>query len=196
MIEPTSDKARKTEGFTLSPQPFLGNPPKKVTIESPNGAFLSINAKGEKHVVYGSILNAKAVGLWLDQMNMDATLIAAGEVSLERRQLMQDREKELAKDNPIFAEEDLLAAGAIAYFSRMHKEARCKDAENLFIANKNRLLDELKSTASHRFLEERGKGEETVYYGKLNLYGTIPKLHFIGNSPEISSATGTKSTRQ
>ncbi|EQD64604.1 lipoprotein, partial [mine drainage metagenome] len=81
-IEPTSDKARKTESFSLSPSTFFNRQPQRVVIASSNGSYLSINAKEGKQVVYGCILNARAVAEWLDESNENTTLLAAGEIDV------------------------------------------------------------------------------------------------------------------
>ena len=187
-IEPTSEKSRKTEGFSLSPSTFFNKPPARIVICSPNGAYLSINAHGEKPVVFGSILNAKAVAEWIDGLNQSTTLLAAGEVDVKERQpFLNEKEKGLSKDNEIFALEDFIAAGAIAYFSRMNKSEYCIEAQNWFNGVKDRLLDEILDTASHRYNEARGKGKDTADCTKLNFYKVVPKLHFINNIPEITA---------
>ena len=187
-IEPTSDKTRKTESFSLSPSTFFNKAPRRVVIASPNGSYLSINAKGEKQVVYGCILNAKAVAGWIDKLNENVTLLAAGEVDVEERQpFLQEKERALSKDNEIFALEDFIAAGSIAYFSQMNKSEYCIEAQNTFAKVKDRLLEEIMDTASHRYNEARGKGRDTTDCVQLNLYKVVPKLHFINNIPEITT---------
>ena len=187
-IEPTSDKSRKTESFSLSPSTFFNKPPRRVVIRSSNGSYLSTNANGEKQVVYGCLLNAKAVGEWLDTLNENATLLAAGEIDIEERQnFLQEKERIFSKDNKIFALEDLIAAGAIAYFSKMGKSEECITAQNVFSQVKDRLLDELLDTTSHRYNEARGKGKDTADCAQLNKYDVVPKLHFINGVPEITS---------
>jgi 2-phosphosulfolactate phosphatase len=187
-IEPTLDKTRKTESFSLSPTAFLGKSPRRVVIASPNGAYLSFNAKGEKQVVYGSILNAKAVAEWVDNLNENTTLLAAGEVDVEgREQFLDKQEKIKTKENKIFAFEDFIAAGAIAYFSKMNKSEYCIEAQNLYVEVKDRLLDRIIDTTSHRYNEAKGKGKDTVLCAQLNFYKVVPKLHFINNVPEITA---------
>lgn len=186
VIEPTSDKSRKSESFSLSPSSFLNKAPVRVVIVSPNGAYLSINAKGGKQVAYGSVLNAKAVGEWIDQMGEDIVLVAAGEVyDSVRLGFMDQRELELSKKNKIFAVEDFLAAGAIAHFSKMNKSQECKWAMEEFERLEHRLVDELKNTASSRYNESRGMGQDTLDCAKLNFYNVVPKLHFVNGVPEI-----------
>ncbi len=184
-IEPTADKMRRTESFTLSPSSFLGKEPRRVIIESPNGAYLSLVAKDGKRVIYGSVLNAKAVAIWIDKIDEDTTLVVAGEVDPSRRLLMKEKEQTLAKGNEIFAMEDLLGAGAISYYSKMKKSDGCAKAEELFKNAKENLIHELKNTASHRYNESRGKGEDTTYYGKLNQFNVVPTLYFVKGIPEI-----------
>lgn len=187
-IEPTSDKTRKTESFSLSPTAFLGKSPRRVVIASPNGAYLSLNAKGEKQVVYGSILNAKAVAEWVDNLNENTTLLAAGEVDTEEReQFLDEQERIKTRDNKIFAFEDFIAAGAIAYFSKMNKSEYCTEAQSLYDEVKNILLDSIINTASHRYNEAKGKGNDTALCTQLNFYKVVPKLHFINNIPEITA---------
>ncbi len=69
VIEPTSDKSRKSESFSLSPFSFFDKSPQRVVIRSPNGAHLSINAKKARCVVYGSLLNAGSIGEWINKEN-------------------------------------------------------------------------------------------------------------------------------
>jgi 2-phosphosulfolactate phosphatase len=188
IIEPTSDKTRKTESFSLSPSTFFNKHPQRVVITSSNGSYLSINAKGGKQVVYGCILNAKAVAEWLDKSNENATLLAAGEIDVEqRKQFLREKEMARSKENEIFALEDLLAAGAIAYFSKLNKSKNCMEAQDLFTRAKDNLLDEIIDTTSHRYNEARGKGKDTVDCTQLNLYNVVPKLHFIDGVPEITA---------
>ncbi len=188
-IEPTSDKNRKTESFSLSPRTFFNKPPQRVIISSPNGSYLSTVANKAKQVVYGCILNARAVGTWIDKMNENTTLIAAGETDVEKRKPFM-AVKEIAKCelNPIFAYEDLLAAGAIASFSKMDKTIGCARAQNLFYNSKDHLSEEIMDTASHRYNESRGRGQDTSDCVQLNRYDIVPRLHFVNGVPEINSS--------
>ncbi|MDE1855428.1 MAG: 2-phosphosulfolactate phosphatase [Candidatus Micrarchaeota archaeon] len=184
-IEPTSDNLRRTEGFSLSPSTFLNKKPSRVVVESPNGAYLSLNARKAKCVIYGSILNAKAIANWIDKIGENTTLIAAGEVGPERLQFITGNELVLSKRNKIFAMEDALAAGAIAHFVKMNKSKECIGVQELFENTKNKLLETLRDTASHRYLESRSRGDDTVLCSKLNLYKVVPKLFFVRGIPEI-----------
>ena len=185
VIEPTTDKARKTESYSLSPRSFFGKRPGRVVIASPNGAFLSLNAKSAKRVVYGSILNAKSVAEWIDGINEDTTLIAAGEVGEERFPFMADDEKALTKTNSIFDFEDFLAAGAISSFCKLEKAKECVEAEKFFLQSRNRIVEVLRDTSSHRYNASRGNGPDTDEVGKLNFYKVVPKLHEVDGVVEI-----------
>ena len=187
IIEPTSDKTRRTNSFSLSPSSFLNKMPSRVVVSSSNGAYLSTCAKDAKNVTYGSILNARAIGTWIDTENIDTTLLAAGEVDVkERRQFLNDDEKKLSKENDIFALEDFITAGAIAYYSDVKKSAECNRAIDLFKKHKDELLDFMMNTASHRYNKARGKGKDTLDCSKLNAYNVVPALHIIEGVPEIS----------
>lgn len=189
IIEPTSDKTRKTESFSLSPYSFLDKKPTRVIMASSNGAYLSTNAKEGKMVVYGSLLNAKAVGNWIDTLNNEnTTLIAAGEINIEvRRGFLDHVESMQSKENEIFALEDFVAAGAISSYSHVSKSNDCINAEEAFYKAKDHLLDYIKETATHRYNASRGDGKDTEYCSKLNLYNIVPRLHFVKNVPEITS---------
>ena len=103
-IQPSSEKTRKIQSFSLSPSTFFNKTPQRVAIWSSNGSYLSTNAKGGKQVVYGCLLNAKAVAEWLDALNENATLLAAGEVDVEeRQQFLREKERARSKNNEIFA---------------------------------------------------------------------------------------------
>jgi len=159
-----------------------------VLFRSPNGAYLSLNAKGARQAAYGSILNAKAAAEWLDSLRENATLVAAGEVDIEERKpFLKEREKAKSNGNETFALEDFIAAGAIAYFSQMNKSEYCMEAQSLYAEMKDRLLEGIMDTASHRYNEAKGKGNDTALCSKLNQYNVVPKLHFVDNVPEITS---------
>ena len=80
-----------------------------------------------------------------------------------------------------------MAAGAIASFSRMNKTEECIEAQNLFARAKDRLLEEIMNTTSHRYNEARGNGKDTADCTQLNLYKVVPKLHFVDGIPEITA---------
>lgn len=186
VIEPTSDKSRRTESFSLSPFSFIDKPPRRVVIRSPNGAYLSINAKKAKNVVYGSLLNASSVGEWINKENKSVTLVAAGEVDKEQRTpFVQDREIEMSDGNEIFAIEDFIAAGAISSYSTLKKTDYCLKAEDYFNRVKGNILNEMLSSASHRYNDSKGRGKDTEFCSKLNVYDIVPKLYFISDIPEI-----------
>ena len=184
VIEPTSDKSRRTESFTLSPLTFFDKKPGRVVVASSNGAFLSINAKDGKRVVYGSILNAKAVGDWINKINGNTTLLAAGEIGGRDRH-PKGKELEMLRNNPIFCIEDFMAAGAIARSSNIKKTDECVAAENFFDSVKDKLIEVLKGTASHEYNAAKGNGGDTEYTAKLNQYNVVPILHFVDGIPEI-----------
>jgi phosphosulfolactate phosphohydrolase-like enzyme len=146
-----------------------------------------MKAEGARCVVYGSILNAKAIANWIDLQGQNTTLLAAGEVDAKRLPFMKEREKSLANGNKIFALEDLLGAGAIAYFTKIKESEDCQAAKRLFESAKDRLLEELKETASHGYNETRGRLADTVYYSQLNLYDVIPRLHVVNGALEITA---------
>jgi phosphosulfolactate phosphohydrolase-like enzyme len=146
-----------------------------------------MNAKGEKQVIYGSILNAQAVANYIDKLKENVTLLAAGEIDYKQRQpYLQGKEWLMVEKNKIFAAEDFIAAGAISYFSRMNKTESCLIAENWFKEAKTHLINEITKTASHKINESRGKGNDTLESCYLNLFDVIPKLHFVGDIPEIN----------
>jgi phosphosulfolactate phosphohydrolase-like enzyme len=187
-IEPTSDKSRRTESFSLSPSSYFNKKPQRVVIASPNGAFLSINSRNAKNTVFGSILNAKVVAEWIDSNRDNTTLVAAGEVDIEeRKQFLGEKEIRMAKGNNIFALEDFVAVGAISYYSQLTKSEVCMEAQNYFDKVKGDILRELIDTTSHRYNEARGNGGDTALCSKLNLYNVVPKLHFVDDSAEITS---------
>ncbi len=190
VIEPTSDKERKSETFSLSPRSFLGKPSDRVVIASSNGAFMAINSKGAKEAIFGSLLNAKSIGEYIDSLSEKTTIIASGELGYEvRKSMFNDYEKEKVLSNPIFASEDFLAAGAIASFCEMSKSDEVKEAQEFFESNKKDLLGYLKSTASHKYNVTNGNDADTEYCSKLNVYNVVPKLRWVSGVPEITGLT-------
>ena len=186
VIEPTSDKSRRTESFSLSPFSFFDKSPQRVVIRSPNGAHLSINAKKARCVVYGSLLNAGSVGEWINKENENVTLVAAGEVDKEQRApFVQNKEIDMSDGNDIFAIEDFIAAGAISSYSTLKKTDYCLKAESYFNKIKDKILDEILSSTSHRYNDARGRGKDTEFCSRLNVYDVVPKLYFFNNIPEI-----------
>lgn len=186
-IEPTSEKSRSVEGFSLSPKSFFNKIPQKVVIESPNGAYLSINAYDIKNVAFGSLLNAKAVAKWIDSLRGNSSLIAAGEIDIIHRKLFfsEYEKKEIENGNRIFALEDFMASGAIAFYSKIEKTNECIKAQEYFKKSKNVLFKKITNTASHRYNELRGKGADTEFCATLNKFNVVPKLYFIGRNPLI-----------
>ncbi len=186
VIEPTSEKGRGSETFSLSPRSFFGKSPGRVVIASSNGAFMAINSKGAKTTIFGSILNAKSIGKYLDSLEGNSTLLASGELGPETRAgLLSDYERKKSESNPIFAAEDFITAGAIASFCQMERSNEVREAEKLFESNRDGLLGYFRTTASHRYNTAKGNGEDTEYCCKLNAYDVIPELEWVGGIPEI-----------
>lgn len=191
-ILPTADRSKGTEGFSLSPISFIGKKPCRVVLYSSNGASLSVNARYASRVIYGSLLNAKAVAASIDRYGVSTTLLAAGEKDITAREpFVSSREKRLAKGNRIFALEDIMAAGAIAYYAKMSKSQECIRAVRLFKAVKGGLSQALRDTASHRYNTALRKGtdHDTVDCSALNACNVVPYLLFNNRHLEIKSNT-------
>ncbi len=191
-IEPISEKPKMTEGFKNSPLYFLDKEPRKVMLYSANGAQATLAAKNARHVIYGSILNAKAAAAWIDKTNESTTLVAAGEKDVgyggtpERHKYMDKEEAELTRVNNLWALEDLLGAGAIAYFSKMKKTKEVIEAQKTFEKSKDNLFETLVKTSSGKWLfDKHGSHDDLIYCNQLNLYKVVPRLHMIDGVPEI-----------
>lgn len=185
VIEPATDKRLRTPGYGNSPYMFAHRKPARIVMSSANGAFLAMNAKNAKYVLFGSILNAKAVADYIDALGCSATLIAAGEKTADIDSLRSRHEKEQCEHNSIYAKEDLLAAGAISHFSAMQKSKACASAEEKFRRHAKRLHSALMATASHRWLAATKRGYDTKFSSKLNRYDAVPRLYLVRGVAEI-----------
>ncbi len=185
VIEPRASKDRKTESSTLSPLYFLDKPPSRVEVFSSNGAFLAVSATKARHVVFGSLLNAHAIGEHISGRDADVSLIAAGEIYDYRLPLLSDFEKDMAQGNKIFCIEDILGAGAISSFSTIEKSRECLKAERLFKMSQEMIGRILEDSASGKIDISRGRRADVVHCSKVNRYSVVPGLRLVGSVPEI-----------
>jgi phosphosulfolactate phosphohydrolase-like enzyme len=187
-IIPNATSNRKTESATLSPGYFLGKKPGRVTIFSSNGAFLAVSGVKARHVIFGSLLNARCAAEHIGGLNGDTSLIAAGEISESRTLLLGNHEKGLASGNRIFCIEDMLGAGAISYFSHSHKSNECIKAEGLFTRRKKSLRAALANSASGKYDKLHGNAPDTLLCSGLNIYDVVPELGRANGTPLIHAA--------
>lgn len=188
VIKPSTERHRKKESHTLSPRYFFNRKPGRVTIFSSNGAFLAVSSAKSKCVIFGSLLNAKAVAEYISGIKHDVSLIAGGEISEERRTLMPQFERDLAYGNELFSIEDLLGAGAISYFSKFRKTGECLKAERTFKVLQKMLKPTLRESGSGVYDQIHGNAGDLDYCTKLNYYKVVPMLHLVKGVPEIAPA--------
>jgi 2-phosphosulfolactate phosphatase len=149
-------------GLSLSPASLTTLPPQsRIVIPSPNGAALSC-VTGETPTLAGCLRNAAAVAAKAQQIGPPITVIPAGERWPD------------GSLRP--ALEDWLGAGAIIHHLRGRRAPEAAAAEAVFLAQRDKLSDNLHQSASGRELVERGFPADVALAAALNVSDAVPTL--------------------
>jgi 2-phosphosulfolactate phosphatase len=133
----------------------------KVILPSPNGATLSLEAKG-RFVLCGCLRNHAAVARFANDAKLPVSVIAAGE--------------KWPNGNIRHAIEDYLGAGAIlaGLSGKMSPEAEM--AAEAFAANQGRLKDKIENSVSGRELKSWGYVADVDLACEIGKSGFVPLL--------------------
>lgn len=151
---------RSRDRHSPSPASLLDIAPGcRLVLPSPNGAALALACRSP-HVVTGCLRNARSVAAYSDAASGPVCVIAAGE--------------KWSHDEPRFALEDLLGAGAIIHRLSGPRSPEAQAAESVYLAYRSNLFGALSACTSGAKLKDEGSLHDVLLAAELNVSDCVP----------------------